>query len=170
MAINNPVLYWRDSSSKSPLTLEQLIADTSKQDQVIQFESGTDPNSNMIEAIEYLSDENTVNEPEITTGQKTINKQNVGALPEGITVRGHVDISQTAIVTKIRSFARKVQVIQSDFEFGIFGFYSNVSTFFDVDPSDTIGYTLKFPRVGYTAPKKQLDFSFQLLLGGRNLT
>ena len=102
MTITNPVLYWRDKNSKSSsMTLEQIIADTNKTNQIIQFESGSDEKSTMIESLEYSGDENTVEEPEISAdGDKTLNKQNIGALPEGLLIRGHVDISEDDIVEK----------------------------------------------------------------------
>ena len=172
MTITNPVLYWRDKNSKSSsMTLEQIIADTNKTNQIIQFESGSDEKSTMIESLEYSGDENTVEEPEISAdGDKTLNKQNIGALPEGLLIRGHVDISEDDIVEKIRTFARMLQTAEDDFEYGIFGFYSNISSFFDIDPTDVIGYTLKPPTVIFNSPKKQLEFSFKLLLGGVGLT
>ena len=168
---SNPVLYWRTSAG-----LENTITNLPNA-QKVNFELvGTNEKSAIIESIESFSDENTVEEPEISAdGTKTLNKQNIGALPEGIMVRGHVDLdlensTTDFVLTKIRSFARKAQLVETNFEFGIFGFYSNVSPFFDINPSAIEGYTLKPPIVSWNAPKKQLDFSFRLLLGGSDLS
>ena len=167
MAINNPVLYWRDDSSKT-ISLESLIS--SKPDQVIQFENGTDDTKAQIEVIEVYGDENTIEEPEInSTGAKAINKQNAGALPEGIKISGNIDISESTLLAKLRTFYRKIPLIEDSFDYGIFGFYSNVSNYFDLNPTNEIGYTMKPPTITWNAPNKYVTFEFYLILGARQL-
>lgn len=161
-APTSPTLYYLDALT--PFNSVSELDDEHK----ITFQNDR---SNMLEGHESFSDANTVEEPEISAdGAQTINKQHVGALPQGIIVRGHVDLREDDLLLRIRSMSRKPQLAQGIFEFGRVGYYSGVSEIFDVHPSGTIGYTLKPPIVTHNSGTSALMFTFKLLLGGVRLT
>ena len=136
--------------------------------QVITFEADT---TNVIEHISTFTDSNTVEEPTISSdGTHSINKQDVGALPQGIVVSGYVRIINDSILDKLRGFSRLPQLVEDNFEYGRFGFWSGVSSFFNIHPTSTTGYTLKPPTVEFNSGSPILKFSFRLLLGGVNLS
>ena len=161
-APTSPTLYYLDSLT--PFSSVSSIPESNK----IEFQMDR---SNMLEGVESFSDANTVEEPEVSAdGVVTINKQHVGALPQGIIVRGHCDLSADDMIIKLRSMSRKPQLLRGTFEYGRIGYYSGVSEFFDVHPTATIGYTLKPPVVTHNSGTAVLVFTFRLLLGGRALT
>lgn len=168
--VGYPVLFWRDQRSRiDDISFEQLLRNAQRANQVLRFNPG-ETKTIQVSSMTYQGDENTVEEPEISgSGEKSIHKQAVGALPEGITITGNADLTETDFITKLRSFSRRLQT--DDYhEFGIFGFHSQLSPFFDIDPDNTIGYTMKPPTIVWNAPSKQVTFMIDLLIGGINLS
>ena len=162
-APDTPTLYYLDNTRS--INDISSLATSNK----IEFETDSDSN---IEIVENFSDSNTVEEPTISSdGTHSINKQDVGALPQGIVVSGYVrnNTAGDTMMKKLRSFSRLEQLVEDRFEYGRFGFYSNVATFFDVHPTRTQGYILKPPTVSHTSGTPLLRFSFRLLVGGVDL-
>lgn len=159
-----PTLYYLDT----PRSLNTISSLTSFRK--IEFETDMDSN---ISSLNTFSDTNTVEEPTISSdGTHSINKQDVGALPQGIVVSGYVknNTAGDAMMKKLRSFSRVEQLVENYFEYGRFGFFSNVATFYDIHPTSTTGYTLKPPTVEFVSGTPILRFSFRLLLGGVDLS
>ena len=159
-----PTLYYLAASSPKNFNSWSSLPDALK----IVFEGDSD---SVIENISTFTDSNMVEEPTISSdGTHSINKQDVGALPQGIVVNGYVKLMADDMIIKLRRFSRMTQLVEDHFEYGRFGFYSGVSEFFDIHPSSTIGYTLKPPTVEFTSGSPILRFSFRLLLGGVDLS
>ena len=141
---------------------------------VIKFDSDRDDKNQRLfhlNKIETFGDENTIDEPEISGGEKTVNKQNIGALPWGIKLTANVTRGTDGdnILKGLWKFYSQIQVKYPNYPFGIFGLHSNVSEYFDIHPSDTIGYTMKAPVVNVELPSTVMQVEIMLLIGGKNL-
>ena len=167
-----PTLYYLTNAN---ITID-MVADPAFTDKV-EFDSGARDNADQplaqISLLTASGDENTVDEPEISGGTKSLNKQNVGALPEVLELAGNVSKTAegSALLNKIRKFYRSKQTHASNYPYGRIGFYSAINdfTYFDLHPTDTIGFSIKPPKVTGISQKGQVEFSFVLMLGGKDL-
>ena len=118
-------------------------------------------------------DENTVDEPEISGDTKSLNKQNVGALPEVLEITGNVSKTAdgSAILAKLKKFYRSKQVHALYYPYGRLGFYSAIEDFgyYDLRPTNILGLSMKPPKVTNISQKTQVDFTLVMMLGGRDL-
>ena len=134
----------------------------------------------LLEAVETFGDENTVDEPEISGGTKKMNKQNVGALPFGIKIMGHVSVRPVEDIMSPGTFMNPglefltglwelfnlKQITFPSYPYGRIGFRSNVNPFFDVFPNSSEGYSMKPPSIKWAAPEQVASFEIMLLYGG----
>ena len=178
-------MYWRDEDTATSIvaydTLEKLIA--AKPLQVVQFELDSDDSE--VVMVSGAGQDNDVAEPVFTSdGVKTIFKQQVGAINEGITVTIIMHKSKYAKLAKVRSFSRKPNIETAFHAYGIIGFWFPATSpnavpvlgeenVFSVDPTKLIGFTLKPPFFDYSLKEIGADrvrIIMNLSLGGQNLT
>ena len=171
-----PVLYFFDAAATATTFTDILDSNgnAGTNVNVLKFDSDLDDKKQhlfQLEHIETFGDENTIDEPEISGGEKTIYKQNIGALPWGIKLTSNVTRGSDGddILKGLWLFYNQVQVQYPDYPYGIFGLKSNVSEYFDIHPSDLIGYTMKAPVVKIDLPSTMLVVEIMLLIGGKNL-
>lgn len=181
-----PVLYWRDNSTRTALTiydtLEKLIA--AKPLQVIELEKNTVDDTSII-SVGIGGIDNIVDEPLFNPdGTKTIEKQQVGAIAEHMTIVIKIHKDQYAKVKKIQSFSRKPNKEKEYHTYGIIGFWFPVTetestptlttdNVFKVSPTNVIGYTMKPPIVEWGIEDIGNDYvkvTLNLSIGGKNLT
>ena len=153
-------LYWRDSASKN------MAVNNLDDSQKIAFDDG----DISIMSVYSGGTGNVITEPEFTpTGAKTYHKQEAGAITENTTITARFKKTQNAKLKQLRSFFRKKQIDHPDFPYGIFGFSFDVMDYFDVDPSDTIGYTIEPPIVSFGENAEDCAVTINLSLGGKDL-
>ena len=171
-----PVLYFFNTGAANT-DFDDILdsnGDAATNANVIKFDSDLDNKRQplfQLNHIETFGDENTIDEPEISGGEKTMNKQNIGALPWGIQLTTNITrgAAGDAILKELWRFYHQVQVQYPDREYGIFGLHSNVSEYFDVHPSNIIGYTMKAPIIKVDMPSTIMHVDIMLLIGGKNL-
>ena len=170
-----PTLYYFDDNVNTRLAdLYPTGGNLAANAHAIRFEFAKDAKRQalfQLNGIDTFGDENTIDEPEISGGEKTLNKQNIGALPWGIKLTANITrgADGDAILKGLWSFYNQVQVQYPHRPFGIFSFYSATSEYFDVNSSPTIGFTMKAPVVNVAFPSTQMTVEIVLLLGGKNL-
>lgn len=175
----SPLLYSMDTTTNNAITLENFNVPANDA-RKIEFEIAKDVKNaylTQISGIEWFGDENTVDEPEISGETKSLYKQTVGALPEGMKIFGNITRNEdegTAVLKKMWEFYHEsMQIFSSgsdgNFPFGRIGFFSNVSPYYNVHPSTTLGLTMKAPTIKWDAPSNLFTFSIVLLLGGQDL-
>lgn len=165
----HPVLYWRDNATRTALasfdTLDELIA--AKPLQVIEF----DDTAKQIESIVESGDDPVTNEPGLNPdGTISIYKQQGRSPVPTLTLEGNFNVDETALRTKLRSFAYKTQVEHEYHEFGIIGFFHPTLTDFNRDPTNLIGYTMAPPVFTYNSPAEVVHFRVNLSLGAQALS
>ena len=176
VAPSMPVLYYFDPAA-TDTGFDDILdssGDAETNVNVIKFDSTLDDKKQhlfQLNRLETFGDENTIDEPEISGGEKTLNKQNIGALPWGIKLTANVTRGTDGddLLKEMWKFYSQVQVRYPSYPFGIFGLHSNVSDYFDVHPSATIGYTMKAPAVHVDLPSSTMTVEIMLLIGGKNL-
>ena len=120
---NYPVIYYRDNDTRTALpdfdTVEKLIA--AKPLQVIEIK---DEDSMSVTNVVSAGEDNDVAEPIFSSeGTKSIFKQQVGAINEGITVTIMIPKPKFSDLIKLKSFSRRPNIERSHHEFGTIGFH-----------------------------------------------
>ncbi len=169
---NYPVIYYRDNDTRTALpsfdTVEKLIAE--KPLQVIEIK---DEDGMSVIGVVSAGEDNDVAEPIFSSeGIKSIFKQQVGAINEGITVTLMIPQPKFSDLIKLKSFSRQPNIERAYHEFGTIGFWFPTVPAFEIDPTNVIGLTLKPPiiewgveEVGQNFARVTLNFS----LGGVDL-
>ena len=181
-----PVFYFREFDTRTELTafdtLEKLII--AEPDQVIEFEVDSNDNSSVI-SVTSGGAGNIVDEPLFNPdGTKTIEKQQVGAIAEHVTIVIKLHKSQYTKLRKIQSFYQRPNKEKEYHTYGILGFWFpptetepvptlTTPNIYKVDPTNLKGYTMKPPIVQWDITEIGSDYTqitIELSLGGKNLT
>jgi len=123
----------------------------------------------LLESVSLIHENNIKDSPvSNASGARKVAKQDNGLQGLTLTFRGRFRDASTDI-TKIQSFAKRLQVEGQFHQYGIFGFKASntVSTPFNFDPTDQFGFTIKrllISRVG--GKPKNFDFELILTSGG----
>jgi len=185
----HPVLYFRDFSTRTALpafdTLEKLIA--AKPLQVIEFEkvvNGKEEDASVTK-VSAGGVPNIVDEPLFNpAGVKTIEKQQVGAISEHLTITIKLHKSLYSKLIKMRGFARKPNKESEYHTYGIIGFWFpetetaptptlETPNVFKQDPTNLKGYTMKMPIMDWGISDIGAEYTvvtLNLSIGGKNLT
>ena len=164
-----PILYWRDNSTRTALTAydsaEKLLA--AKPAQCLVF----DTDDRMLEHILESGDDPVTNEPALNPdGKLTVYKQQGRSSVPTITLEGNCGIAEAAWRDQLRTFSRKAQIEPQHHKFGILGLWSPDVPDFDLDPTDTIGYTMALPVFEYFSPSEIIHYRINLSMGAFELT
>ena len=111
---------------------------------------------------------NTVIEPQYSDGVKSYHKQQVGGISEFLRLTGSIEITSNFSIAKLLEFYRR-QRQDSHFAYGDIGFYHDRVPFFNLNPTNTRGYTLEPPIITYGNNVSAVSFDVTLILGGTNL-
>ena len=103
-------------------------------------------------------------------GSLTVYKQQGRSSVPTITLEGNCGIAEKTWRDQVRGFSRKFQVEPEFHEYGIIGLWLPDTDDFDVEPTDTIGYTMALPVFDYFTPAEVIHFRFNLSLGVLSLT
>lgn len=170
MALDYPVVYWRDKNTKTSSTLydsvEKLVA--AKPLQCVKFDS----TNIQIESIFESPQSNIIDEPEANpSGEKTIHKQEGGALPNIFVLEGNLKVTEIVKRGTLRSFSRMAQIEAEYHKYGVIGvFFPSDLNDFSLDPTNVIGYTLLPPVFKYSSPQNIITFTLTFSLGAKKLT
>jgi len=161
MPFTLPALYFRTST-----TTTAIISDPSQlpSSQILQFDS----TNNIVELVNNSYQNNVSVDPATNpNGSKTTFLQDNGRLEDIVLVTGKLLNTNTTFITKFRTFSRKLQIEASFHKFGIFGFAYPVTSVFDLDPTDKVGYFIDKLQLTTTGQKKNLvEFTLTLKTGG----
>ena len=157
MPFTSPALYFRTST-----TTVASIPDPSNlpSAQILQFDS----NKNTIELVDNTYQNNVSVDPATNPdGVKKTFIQDNGRLEDIVTVTGKLLNTDTTFITKFRTFSHKLQIESSFHKFGIFGLAYPITTSFDQDPTDEVGYFIDKLQIN-TVGQKQAVVAFILTL------
>jgi len=169
---NHPVIFFRDINSRKETTIfntiEKLII--TRPDQVIEFK---DADKMSVISVVSAGQDNDVGEPIFSsTGIKSIFKQQVGAINEGITVTCMIPKPKYSDLIKLEKFSRQPNIETAFHKFGNLGFHFPEVPVYEKDPTDIIGFTLKPPIMEWGIPDVGADFvraTLNFSLGGADL-
>lgn len=177
MAVNPlyPVIYFRTINSTTVLfpTVQDLI--DAFPDQAIELEDSSTTKTAVI-GVTAIGQDNDVAEPVFSSdGAKSIFKQQVGAINEGITVQIMVEEAEYSKLFQMRTFSRQPNIEEAYHKFGNLGFLFPTASIFTQDPTNVIGYTLKPPIfewgiTGNNIPVGFVKATLNFSLGGLDIT
>ena len=163
---SNFVFFWRDNATRKALvafdTIDKLIA--AKPLQVIVF-NDTDL---IMAGIEDGEQTNTSDDSGYTPGaDQIVEKQYSGHFPRVVTLTIVSDTGKNAERTKIRQFARKVQIEPAYHQYGIFGIFHPKVADFTIDPDNNFGLTMDRPLHKYISGSEAVLTTITLRMGGK---
>ena len=164
-----PILYWRDVNTKASDvlfdTIEELLA--AHPEQCLVF----DTDAKQLEHIIRGGDNSVTDEPTLNPdGVLSVNKQQGRSPVPTITLEGNCGVSEIAWRNQADSFSRKAQIEPEFHKYGILGFFHPDMTDYNLDPTDTIGYTMGLPVFEHFTPSEIVHFRINLSMGVLALT
>ncbi len=161
MPFTSPALYFRTFGTRTDVTSDPADLNTN---QILQFDS----TNNIVEIVDNAYQNNVSVDPATNPdGSKKTFLQDNGRLEDIVIVSGKILNTESAFLTKLRTFSRKLQIEPSFHKFGIFGFAYPVTTIFSLDPNDTVGYFIDKLQLNTAGQKKsQVAFILTLKTGG----
>ncbi len=161
MPFTSPALFFRTSTTTVAKTSDPADLPSA---QILQFDS----KNNIVELVNNSYQNNVSVDPATNpNGSKTTFLQDNGRLEDIVLVTGKLLNTQTAFITKFRTFSRKLQIEASFHKFGIFGFAYPTTTVFNLDPTASVGYFIDKLQLTTAGQKKSLvEFTLTLKTGG----
>ena len=162
MVFTSPAIYFRDIASTAVITPDPSNLNTT---QILEFTSN---GTNIIEAVNNSYQNNVSVDPATNpNGSKKTYLQDNGRLEDIVTVTGKILNTQTAFITKLKTFSRKLQIESAYHKFGIFGFAYPTTSIFSLDPTNEVGYFIDKLELTTLGQKKNVvAFTVTLKTGG----
>ncbi len=161
MPFTKPAIFFRTEATKQSVTADPSNLPAA---QILEF---TD--NSIVEVVDNKYQNNVSIDPVSNPdGVKKAVLQDNGRLEDSVTIAGIFNLANdSALITKLKTFSRKLQIETSFHKFGIFGLAYPVATTFSLDPSDTVG--LYIDNIDITAKgqtKGIIAFTIVLKTGG----
>jgi len=162
MPFTSPALFFRTEATRVAVTPDPSNLPAS---QILEFVSAGD---NIVELVDNVYQNNVSIDPATNPdGTKKVFLQDNGRLEDIVTITGKILNTDTAFINKLKSFSRKLQIEPAFHKFGIFGFAYPVTTSFDQDPTDDLGYFIDKLQLTTQGQKKGfVAFVITLKTGG----
>ena len=161
MPFTSPALFFRTIWSTKVITPDPADLPTL---QILQFDS----TKNIIELVDNAYQNNVSIDPATNPdGSKKTFLQDNGRLEDIVTLSGKILNTETAFITKLKTFSRKLQIEAAFHKVGIFGFSYPVTPTFDIDPTNELGYFIdKIQLTTKGNSKNVVEFILTLKTGG----
>ena len=162
MPFTAPALYFRTLATKASITPDPSDLPAA---QILQFDSD---GKNIVELVDNNYQNNVSVDPATNPdGAKKAFLQDNGRLEDIVIVTGKIKNTESAFISKFKTFSRKLQIEAEFHKFGIFGFAYPVTPSFDQDPTDEVGYFIDKLNLTTAGQKKSvIEFVLTLKTGG----
>lgn len=162
MPFTSPALYFRTFATRASVTPDPSNIPSA---QILQFDS---EGINIVELVEDNYQNNVSIDPATNPdGSKKAFLQDNGRLEDIVIVTGKLVNTNNTFINKFKSFSRKLQIEAEFHKFGIFGFSYPVTSSFNQDPTDEVGYFIDKLQLTTAGQKKNvIAFVLTLKTGG----